>query len=84
MLDQGPGPARPGLTRPRIVTRLDSGSGRESKLYVAVNSTLVLPWPMPTYSSLENIFKCVISQNSENLDPAEGVCMCVCVCVCTV
>ena len=29
---------------------------------------------MPTYSSLENIFKCIISQNPENLDLAEGVC----------
>ena len=30
----------------------------ESKLYVAVH-TLILPWPLPTYSSLENIFKCI-------------------------
>ena len=30
---------------------------------------------MPTYSSLENIFEYIISQNPENLDPAEGVCM---------
>ena len=45
-----------------------SGSGRESKLYVAVNSTLVLPRPMLTYS-IPNIFKCIISQNPDNLDP---------------
>ena len=30
---------------------------------------------MPTYSSLENIFKRIISQNPENLDLPEGVCM---------
>ena len=66
MLDQGPSSARP---------RIASVLGRETKLYVAINITVVLPWPMPTYSSLENIFKYIISQNPENLDLAEGVCM---------
>ena len=42
---------------------------------VAVNHTLIWPWAMLIYSSLENISKCIISQNLENLDPAEGVCM---------
>ena len=49
----------------------------------AVNHRLLLLWAMPTYFSLENmfkhiiknienIFKYVISQNPENLDPAEA------------
>ena len=68
MLDQKPSPAQPSPTRPMIVA--STGSGRDSKLYVTVNHTLILPWHMLTYSSLENIFKCIISQTPENLDPA--------------
>ena len=51
--------------------------GLECKLScdVAVNHTLILPWAMLIYFNLENIFKCIISQNPENLDPAEGFCM---------
>ena len=44
-----------------------AGSGRESKLYVSDNSTLILQLQK---LQLENIFKCIISQN-----PAEGVCI---------
>ena len=51
--------------------------GLECKLCcdVAVNHTLVLPWAVIICSSLENISKLIISQNPENLDPVEGMCM---------
>ena len=45
--------------------------GLECKLCcdVAVNHAIL------TYCSLENISKCIISQNNKNLDQADGVCM---------